>query len=152
MALSVDFLNDTRAVPEDDEEEWGAEVTDQLFDLLTAGDRFFYLLAGGTIVFYVPRAASTLAAGATLTQTAPTHKVQGSGGAVTLDTTTPIAAGEIDGQALQLRGAHATNTVTIVASGTAAGLNGNVTLGLGEWINLEWDDDNARWEEISRSH
>lgn len=152
MALSVIFLGDTRAVPETDEEEWGGEVTDQLFDLLTAGNRVFLLLAGGTIVEKEIRAASTLAASATLTQTAPTHEVQGSGGAVTLDTTTPITAGEEDGQLLRLVGAHATNTVTIVASGTAAGLNGNVTLGLHDSIVLAWDADNSTWEEISRSH
>jgi len=152
MALSVNFLGDPRAVPETDEEEWGGEVTDQLFDLLTAGDLFFFLLAGGTIVEKEARAASTLAAGATLTQTARAHEVEGSGGAVTLDGTTPIAAGETDGQRLRLVGAHATNTVTIAATGTAAGLNGNVTLGLHESIELVWDAGNAVWEEVSRSH
>jgi hypothetical protein len=150
VAVSKTLYDVARSVPETDEEEWGGEVTLQLGDMLDGADEVLHK-SGANILRRDQRVSSTLAASATLTQTKPVHEVQGTPGAVTLDTTTPIAAGAKDGQKLRLEGAHATNFVTILHGGTAS-LNGNVTLELGESIELQWDDDGSVWRETSRSN
>ena len=150
MALSKSLFGTARLVPETDEENWGGEVTGQLGDVLDGGDEFWQK-SGANVVAQRKKTTLTPIASATITWTKTRHKVSGSAGAVTLDTTTPISAGAFDGQPLRLIGDDNTNTVTILHSGNAS-LNGNVTLANGQFIDLEWDDDDSLWYETARSN
>ena len=73
--------------------------------------------------------------------------IQGSGGAVTVTANPQVAAGTTDGQRLILVGRSDTNTVTL-ANGTGLSLNGNITLGDDDTLDLSWDG--TSWCEVSR--
>lgn len=151
MSTAQDLWGTTRQVPVTDEINWGGEVSAQLLALLLGMDETTFQIASGSVVQIAQSADSTLAAGATLTQTAAVHLVQGSGGAVTLDGTSAIADGEADGALLRLEGAHATNTVTIL-DGANTSMNGLVELALGDAISFRWSDALSVWQEQSRSN
>ena len=92
---------------------------------------------------------------ATLSPSAATLQVVGNGGAVTLNATTGITAGTINGQILIVVGTSDANTVTLPASGNIY-LDGGVacTLGRGDTIMLQYYPSgtgfNAGWRELSR--
>lgn len=150
MAVSKDLFDEARLVPETDEVDWDNEVTTILSDLLDGADRVLFRDSSLNIGIRLQSATSSLAASATLTPTAPIHKVQGSGGAVTLDTTTAIADGEKDGQVLRLVGLSDTNTVSIEHDSNVQ-LNGNVTLRKYEVLVLVWESTNGEWVEHFRN-
>lgn len=75
--------------------------------------------------------------------------VQGSGGAVTVVSSPAIQAGTIIGQRMQIIGRSNTNTVTLTNSSGQLELNGNITLGLSDVLNLLWDG--TAWVETSRN-
>ena len=149
MAINRTLAGTTYQIPERFEKRWGAQLTAFLG---AVGDILAGVVggSGGVPVPIMSVASSTLLAGATLTPTKELHRVQGSPGAVTLSTTTAIAAG-VDGQKLTLTGAHATNEVTITQQGIMAGINGDITLSLGRSINLVYNTTRSLWEERSRS-
>lgn len=150
MSLAVDFLDEPRVVPETPEQDWGDEVTNQLFDMLRAGDFAFFVDGSGNLGVRLQSVASTLADGATLTPTFPVHRVAGSGGAVTLSAITAITAGTKDGQLLILLGTSNTNTVRVL-NGANTLLNGTVILGQGDVLELFWSSSLALWVERGRN-
>lgn len=150
MSIERELFNEDRNVPQDDEEDWGVEVTTELSDLLE-GLNFSHVKVSGNILQREQSASNTLAALATLTQTAPVHLIQGSGGAVSLNATTAIADGSFDGQLLTLVGAHASNFVTVPAAANTS-LRGPCTLELGDVLRLRWSSGNSAWEELSRNN
>ncbi len=77
-------------------------------------------------------------------------RIDSTGGAVVLDTTTPIAVGEFNGQELRLEGTSATNTVEIRDSGTVD-LNGLVVLDDRQRIILHWNSTLSQWREWNRN-
>lgn len=93
---------------------------------------------------------NSLASSGTLTVAASAHHVAGSGGAVTLNSTTAITAGSYDGQLLYLIGTDNTNTVTVPDSGTC-NLQSARTLGAGDILVLMYviDDVTDAWYEVS---
>lgn len=78
-------------------------------------------------------------------------RVQGSGAAVTADTTTPLEVGTIDGQEMRLVGSHDDNTLTITAASLNVLLNGDVTLTKYSVLDLCWDETDALWIETGRN-
>jgi hypothetical protein len=152
MAVSTPYRGTTFLIPETDEEDWGDETTALLVALTTAANlREFTSAALNPVAKANIGADLTISAAGTITWTHNHHQVEGDGGAVTVNATTGIAAGEADRQPLRLVGGHATNTVTIEFAGNCAP-NGAVTLGLDEFIDLEWDVGNSVWLEAGRSH
>lgn len=149
MSVNKTLFGQARIVPETNETGWGAEVTGQLGDLLDGADEVLHK-NGTAILIRHQSEDSTLAASATLTPTKTVHRVAGSGGAVTLDTTTAIASGNKDGQLLILEGTSDTNTVTI-QSGANVQLNGDVVLAQDDKISLRWDATRGDWIEIGRN-
>ncbi len=94
----------------------------------------------------------TVTNGGTVTMGSEIRKIiylSGSGGAVTLDTTTPLSAGTTAGYERVLVGTSDTNTVTIAAQGNVK-QNGEVTLGDGDTIYYEWDVGSSKWQELNR--
>ncbi len=134
-------------------------------DLETALDLIVMMcqeLDGGIVSSTIPgggalnrAAAQSLSAGGIITVTTDQRilkYVQGSGGPVTADTTTPIAAGTIDGQELRLVGLSDDNTLEILNGGNVD-LNGaNMILYANSSFDFMWDDINSIWIETSRSN
>lgn len=150
MSISQDLFAEARLVPEMDEEDWGPEATSFLVDALAAANAVACKMAAGGIFTRRVATSSTVTAAASLTALSSLH-VLTAASAVTLNGTTAIADGEIDRQQLRLVGTSDTNTVTVL-SGANTLLNGLVTLGLNESIDLEWDLSNSYWREVSRSN
>ena len=80
--------------------------------------------------------------------------IQGSGGAVSISATPPIAAGTVVGQELVLVGCSASNTVTFDTA-TGVSLNGPIVMGsalagggAGAVLSLVWDG--TTWDEVAR--
>ena len=98
---------------------------------------------------------STVTAGATLSSSASSIRVAGSGGAVTLSATTAISAGSEDGQILMLVGTDDTNTVTVPNTGNMY-IPSSVTLGRGDTLVLVWYNSatsfNAGWRFVAQSN
>ena len=152
MAVSTPYRGTTYLIPETDEEDWGDTVTNLLVAIATAANLFQFTSAALNPVGKANVGADlTISASGTITWTHNHHVISGDGGAVTVDSTTGIAAGEADRQPLRLIGGHATNTVRIEDAGNTSP-NGAVVLGLGHSIDFEWDDDNSNWIETGRSH
>ena len=114
-------------------------------------DGISLLLDSGVVLLKLEPTDTTLADGATLTVTHPVHRVQGDGGAATLDGTTAIADGTTDGQKLILFGVSDVNTVTIEDAANTK-LNGQVILTDGDCIELYWDSTNSIWREKGRNN
>lgn len=151
MSIAKTLLGSARVVAETGETGWGAETTQILVDLIDSNNISIDKLASTSLVHLITPGTATPAAAATLTPTSSYMRISGSGGAVTLDTTTPIAAGEFDGQGLEIEGTSDANTVTIEDSGNAE-LNGLVVLASGTWIELRWNDTASKWRERNRSN
>lgn len=136
-------------VPERGERKWSADGTGILVALIDRAENSG--LKSGVAFFSVDSVATTLlSAGAILTPAASIHRVAGASAPVTLDTTTPIAAGLKAGQKLVLAGVHATNTVTLPSGGVLL-FNGPCVLGLGDVIELWWDAVLGTWFEKGRN-
>lgn len=69
---------------------------------------------------------------------------------VTLNAIRPISNGFIDGQEVKIVGSSDVNPVTIMSAGNVR-LNGSITLGDGESLDLFWDSKASVWRESSRS-
>lgn len=150
MSVPKTLLGTSRVVPERKETGWGAQVTAILDDLIDVANAVGTLV-GSTVLVAFSVGTASLAAAATLTQTATLMRIQGDSAARTLSTVTPIAAGTTNGQLLILVGAHVANTITIQASGNVR-LNGDITLGLGHAVVFFWNSSLTLWEEVCRSN
>ena len=83
------------------------------------------------------------------------RRVQGDGGAKSIsDTPFGTGGGWADGLIIRLVGISSTNTISFNYSDVAAGglLNGDITLGKGDLIDLQYDSVLNRWIEISRNN
>lgn len=148
MSITVSLGATNYIIPETDETDWGEQVTNFLVRTATMLDGVSALKS--TIpVPLMKSTTSALAAGATLTPTHPTHRVSGSGSAVTLSASTSIANGTYNGELLRLEGDHATNTVTIQDASNVQ-LRGDITLGLNDTLDLVWDSTLGDWKETAR--
>lgn len=107
----------------------------------------------GQMVF-TPSTLQTLLAAGTINPNAPTVRVVGSGGAVTLTSTPTLQTATGDGQEVLIIGTDATNTVTVQDNGTLAGSklklgSASRVLGLGSILKLHWDQGLGLWLELS---
>ena len=150
MGISQDLFGTTRTVPETGDRNWGSQVTGILLDLMRAADTGFFLLNQNGVL-RLNFQTETLAASATITPARFAHLIDGSGGPVTLDGTTAIADGSVDGQVLILLGNDAANTVEVPNSANTR-LNGGVTLALGDAIGLFWNATDSNWWELFRNN
>lgn len=101
----------------------------------------------------LPVAAATVAGSGTIVVGGGIRqflRVAGASGAQTVDTTTGMTAGTVDGQEVRLMGTSDTDTLTITVAGNMAP-NGSITLGAGDIIDFMWDATNSVWREVSRS-
>lgn len=151
MSIAKTLLGDARIVAETGETGWGDETTQILVDLIDIANISVQRLGSGSLVQVLPPTSATLAGAGILTPTSSYMRLDSTGGAVVLDTTTPILAGEFDGQLLELEGVDGTNTVEIRDSGNA-NLNGLIILGDGTWILLRWNDTAGEWRERNRNN
>ena len=151
MSIAKTLLGNARLVPETGETGWGDEMTTITVNLIDIANISSQELASGSLVRVLPSTAASLAASATLTPTSSYMRIDSTGGAVVIDTTTAIAAGEFNGQELELEGVSATNTVEIRDSGNV-NLNGLIVLGLGTWISLRWNSTAVEWRERFRNN
>ena len=105
---------------------------------------------------YAATTDTSLLATDTLTVSKTIERVVGNGGAVTLTDTPTIADGS-DGQMIIIQGTSDTNTVTFQdeaqAANTGLQLAGgqDMTLGLGDTLQLYYDSGDDNWYEVSRS-
>lgn len=151
MSIAKTLLGVSRDIPETGETGWGAAMTLTSTELIDIANALVQRLAGGNLVMALTGTAQTPADTAMLTPDGTVVEVAGSGGAVTLDTTTPIANGEFDLQLLILAGTNDTNTVTIQEGSTTVILNGDVTLTDGDVIALLWIGAVTEWFELFRN-
>ncbi len=152
MSIAKTLLGVSRDIAETGETGWGAAHTltlTELIDVANAGG--VQKLAAGGLVTVLTGTAQSLAASATLTPNGTVIELDSTGGAVTLDTTTPIANGEFNLQLLLLLGTDDTNTITIQEGSTTVILNGDVTLTDGDIIALLWVGLVAEWFELFRN-
>lgn len=141
----------SRDVPLKGERKWGNSMTGVVEDLIDGVDGTSLLLSSGVTLAKLESTDTTIADAATLTPTHPIHRIQGSGGAVTLDATAAIADGSIDGQLLILQGVSDTNTVTIEDAANTK-MNGQAFLNDGASITFIWDSTNSLWREQTRNN
>jgi hypothetical protein len=151
MSQSVTLFGTSYAIPETDERNWGSVVTNFLVNLGNGVDGNIFLTGGGKALFISEITTGTITDAATFTATTPVHRVSGDGGAATLDATTAITDGQADGQYLELIGNSDTNTVTIKDAANTK-LNGQIVLGLGDVIQLRWDETASIWQELGRNN
>ncbi len=151
MSIAKTLLGDARIVAETGETGWGDETTQILVDLIDIANISVQRLASGSLVRVIPPTSATPADGTTVTLTSSYMRLSGSGGAVVLDTATPLSAGEFDGMELDLEGTDGTNTVEIRDSGNV-NLNGLIILSDSTWISLRWNDSQSEWRERNRNN
>lgn len=152
MPIPKLLLGATRQVAQTGETGWGPETTQILLDIIDSNNIKVQKLSSGALVSINNVAThAALAAAGTITPTATVMRVVSSGGAVVLDTTTPIAAGQVDEQQLEIWGTDNVNTVEIRDSGNVD-LNGLIILSLGTHIHLAWDSAGMVWREKSRNN
>ena len=150
MGISQALFGVNYTVPETPDRNWGAQVTAYNLAIMQAlNTGYFSLNSNGVLV--LNSTVLALAASATITPARQAHYVASTGGAVTLDATTAIADGSIDGQTLFLFGNSNTNTVEVPNSANTR-LNGSVILTLGDCLALQWNDTDSNWWEISRNN
>lgn len=128
-----------------------ASPTQVLFDEAYLGENVSVGTGGGGALDVTPTVSVT---NATTVAFTPTTRgivyVQGNGAAVTADATTPLTAGNTDGQELILIGRSNSNTLTIANSGNVR-LKEAITLKQGCALYLEWDLNDGKWSENARS-
>jgi hypothetical protein len=109
---------------------------------------------GGNFVAYAPEA---LSGGGTVSISLVIglqyRRVSGSGGPVTLSAQPFGSSAPADATMIRLIGQSDSDTVSLVSSDSAKGclLNGNITLGLGQAIDLAYDATLDRYIEVSRN-
>lgn len=112
-----------------------------------------WVSAGGGGWYVSP--AIVLSADGVITLASANNIISVSGsGAVTLSATPfGTAAPTLDGTVVRLIGSSSDNTVTILHSDISKGawLNGDITLGRGSMIELQWVGALDRWVEVSRN-
>ena len=150
MSTSKTLHDDTVLVPETDEVDWGAEVSAFLATLIEDATATTYQDSSGNVFNRIQWTTASIADSGTLTPATTGYRLAGDGGAATLDGTTAITDGEVDGQILIIKGTSDTNTVTIDDAANTD-LNGQVVLGDGDTIYLAWDDTSSAWVEINRN-
>ena len=151
MSQNVTLFGTVYAIPETDERNWGNTMTNFSVNLGNGVDGAIFLTSTGKALVLEESTTTTFAAGATLTALTPVHKVEGTSGAVTLDGTTAIADGQVDGQMLRLIGTSDTNTVTI-DTGANTRMNGQIIITLGDVITFRWDSTASEWQEVARNN
>jgi hypothetical protein len=151
MSIDTVLYGTTYAIPETDERDWGSTMTSLHTNATNGLDGISLLLASGKSLLKSEITTATIADAATLTPLTTVHRISGTGGAATLDGTTAITDGDIDGQWLCLIGNDNTNTVTI-DTGANTTLNGQVVLTLGDVIFLIWDATASVWQEVARNN
>ncbi len=151
MPTAKTLYGTSRDVPLTDERDWGNTMTNVVADSIDGLDGISLLLATGKTLLKSEITVTTFAAAATLTPLTPVHRVSGTSGAVTLDGTTAITDGSIDGQWLVLVGNNDTNTVTIDDAANTR-MNGQVILTQGDAIFFLWDSTASEWQEITRNN
>lgn len=125
--------------------------TPMYFDEMYLGDLESSGSSGGGA--YAVANGVTVANGGTVTMGSEIRKIiylSSTGGAVTLDSTTPLSAGTTAGYERVLIGESDSNTVQIDSSGNAS-LNGSIVLGLNDALYLVWNGATSKWVEVSRS-
>jgi len=152
MTIAKTLFGSTVNVPEDDEEGWGAQVTSYNESLIDGLDAVAAINGSVHYPKGTVSTAQTMAAASTLTRTAHKMLVVGSGGAVTLNTTTPITNGATAGEELIVTGTDDTNTVTIQSTATNAKMNGDIILKDGDSIKFYWEAAGSTWNEEGRSN
>ncbi len=141
MPQSFVFLQTTFSLPSIRERNWGNVQQD------------FYDAIANVLSDHISETVivnSTVAASATLTQTGKIHRMTGDGGAITLDATTAIADGVVDGQLLILEGVHATSTVS-VPDAANTDIGGTIILGTSNirFLTLRWHTSRSLWVMVS---
>jgi hypothetical protein len=152
MSIAKTLLGTSRNIAEVGETGWGSATTltlTELIDVANAGG--VQKLAAGGLVTVLTGTAQSLAASATLTPNGTVIELDSTGGAVTLDVTTPIANGEFDLQLLLLLGTDDTNSITIQEGSTTVILNGDITLTDQDAILLLWVGAVTEWFELARN-
>jgi len=152
MAISKTLLGTSREIPQSGNKGWGSTMTTVAVDLIDIANVNTDKNAAGSKVNILTVDTQTPAASATLVVNGSLVRISGSAGAVTLNTTTPIANGEFNGQLLELSGINDTNTVTIESGGTNVKMNGDVTLTDGDHIKYWWDNTSTVWQERGRNN
>lgn len=151
MSISKTLLGTARDIPETGETGWGGAMTLTATELIDVANALVQKLAAGNLVMALTGTAQTPAGASTLTPDGTVIELDGSGGPVTLDVTTPIANGEHDLQVLVLLGTDDTNTVTIQEGSTTVILNGDITLTDQDAILLLWVGSVTEWFELARN-
>lgn len=149
MSINKDLFGITYAIPVQPEQNWGATVT-ALLQAIMGGLDGNSTLVGVVPILKLVSTSTTLADGATLTQSHPIHLVDGSGGPVTLSLATPITVPTAN-QLLILVGTDDTNSVTIEDGGTVK-LNGEIVLGEYDILVLVYNTTKSLWIEITRNN
>jgi len=152
MAISKTLLGTSREIPQSGNKGWGSTMTTVTTDLIDIANVNTDKNAAGNKVNILTVDTQTPASAATLVVNGSLVRISGSAGAVTLNSTTPIANGEFNGQLLELSGINDTNTVTIESGGTNVKMNGDVTLTDGDHIQYWWDNTSTAWQERGRNN
>jgi hypothetical protein len=118
------------------------------------GSNYVWSSAGGWTMYSNENISASGSVTTSTTVGQQVRRVTGNGAAVTASTT-PFGAGGgwSDGLVVRLIGQSSTNTVTIVNNDAAKGaiLNGDITLGQYDVLELQYDSTADRWIEVSRS-
>ena len=151
MTISKTLFGASVDVPETPEEDWGDDVTGYNVSLIDGVDAS--VAKSGSTYYPKGSVASVTFTGTsdTLTRTAHKMRVQTNNGQQTLATSTPIAAGTVDGEELVIIGISDSNPIRIQDGGTAAGFNGDINFTSGVTLHAWWDDTSSLWREIGRS-
>jgi hypothetical protein len=147
MSIAKVLHGVTYNIPETKEKSWGPTVT-PLFSQIIDDLNGLSVPIGGIPQFLFQSTSTSLAAGSTLTQTHPWHRISGTPGAVTLSASMAIADGAAPGILLVLTGGI--NPVTILDAANTF-MNGNCTLSSGDALALLWDATNSYWWELWRN-
>ncbi len=149
MSVSKTLNETARTIPESGETGWGAETTGLLGDSTDNLNAVTTQVAGNPVPKLAPT-TTILAAGGTLTQTHPLHRLQSTSGEAVLDGTTAIADGTVDGQVVSIEGTSNTNYV-VIPDGANTDINGAFYGVLGAVLRLVWNSSRGLWVEHFRS-
>ena len=149
MSSTKELYGTTRTIPSTNETGWGSEVSSILEDVCD-GLNSISTLIGTTGILKFLSTSTSVTSGLSLSQTHLVHLVTGSGGAVALNSTTPIAKPS-DNRMIVLIGTSDTNTVEINPA-TDCHCNGQCVLGENDvWVGI-YNATQGKWIEIFRSN
>lgn len=152
MPTPIESQGVTYQVPISGEKGWSGNLNPILAFLLGVADKLGITVSGVVLPAYGV-ASLSVAAGATITQTAGHMRVQSTGGAVVLNATTAIADGSADAtivQELTLEGTSDANSVE-VPDDANTDLNGPMVLGEGATLTLRYNAARGLWVETGRN-